>query len=221
MKKTFWYLSLLLLPIVGLTACSDDDDEENLYATWDALNTAWFYAVADSARTAIAAARAQYGDDWEAHCEWRMYKSLRKSADYRGPVTDSVCIHFRHFGEGTTSPRYTDSVRVSFRGYIKPTHTLTKDGRDSLAMTVFTQTYYGTYDPEKAAPQLMAVSSTIAGFSTALQYMHVGDDAWVYMPQQLAYGTTANGSIPPYSSLVFRIHLVGIYPPGEVVPPWK
>lgn len=221
MRKSFWLLWLLLPLTVQLASCNDDDDVDIVYTSWQLQNAQWFLTVADSARTAIAAARAQWGDDWEQHCDWRMYKSLQKSEMLRGAVTDSICIHFLQRGEGTVSPRYTDSVRVNFRGFLMPTHTTTADGRDSLVLTTFTQTYYGTFNPATAAPQLMVVSSTVAGFSTALQYMHVGDNAWVYIPQQLGYKDAVNGAIPAYSTLAFHMNLVGIYPPGEAVPGWK
>lgn len=220
MRKNFWLLLLALPLAFQLAACSDDDEADELAASWEVRNTQWFLTIADSARTAIAEARAQWGDDWEAHCDWRMYKSLLKSQQQYGSLMDSVCIHFLQRGEGTVSPRSTDSVRVNFRGFLMPTY-LTVNGKDSLAFTTFTQTYYGKFNPATASPQLMVVSATVAGFSTALQYMHVGDNAWVYIPQQLGYGTTANGAIPAGSTLAFHLNLVGIYPPGQVVPPWN
>lgn len=210
-----------MLPLAWLCgSCNDDDDSGNSAASWELQNAQWFLGAVDSARTAIASARAQWGDDWEAHCDWRMYKSLLKSDLQHGTVFDSICIHFLQRGEGTESPRFTDSVRVSFRGFLMPVHQVI-NGKDSLVSTTFTQTYYGEFDPATAAPQLMAVSSTVAGFSTALQYMHVGDNCWVYMPQQLAYGSSANGTIPAYSSLMFHLNLAGIYPPGSSIPDWK
>lgn len=210
-----------MLPLAWLCgSCSDDDDSGNSQASWELQNAQWFLGAVDSARTAIASARAQWGDAWEAHCDWRIYKSLLKSDLQHGMAFDSICIHFLQRGEGTVSPRFTDSVRVNFRGFLMPVRKIV-NGKDSLVSTTFTQTYYGQFNPATAAPQLMVVSATVAGFSTALQYMHAGDNCWVYMPQQLAYGTSANGTIPAYSSLMFHLNLVDIYPPGNPVPDWK
>ena len=52
-----------------------------------------------------------------------------------------------------------------------------------------------------------AVSNVVDGFATALMHMHPGDHWMVYIPYQLGYGTTGNGSIPAYSMLRFEIAL--------------
>ena len=54
------------------------------------------------------------------------------------------------------------------------------------------------------------MKSFTEGFGTALQYMVPGDDWMVYIPSELAYGSTASSAIPAYSTLLFRIHMVGI-----------
>ena len=68
-----------------LTSCEETTEQWNPYENWQVRNIAWFASVADSARTAISQAKAQYGDEWEKHCEWRMYKTLQRSASTRGP----------------------------------------------------------------------------------------------------------------------------------------
>jgi len=50
----------------------------------------------------------------------------------------------------------------------------------------------------------------IDGFSTALQHMDVGDKWEVWIPWQLGYGSSASGTIPAYTTLVFEIELVSI-----------
>ena len=50
----------------------------------------------------------------------------------------------------------------------------------------------------------------------------VKDDDWmVYIPCDLAYGAESSSSIPAYSTLLFRIHLMGVYESGSGVPEWK
>ena len=83
---------LVCLVSLFFVSCSEKNSEWNPYHDWESRNSMWFQEVADSARTAIAVAKAQYGDDWEAHCQWRMFKSLQRSADIQGPLTDSIDV---------------------------------------------------------------------------------------------------------------------------------
>lgn len=48
------------------------------------------------------------------------------------------------------------------------------------------------------------------GFSEAITNMKVGSIWEVYIPQELAYGSTDNDNIPPFSTLIFRIELIKI-----------
>lgn len=210
----------LLIAIAAMVACSEHDDTWNPYYNWQARNAAWFQLVADSARTAIQEAKAKYGDEWQENCSWRMYKSLLKS-DKQGPLTDSICVKIVQRGDGDFSPAYTDSVRLNFRGWTMQTEYTTDAGTLEPSMAIFTQTYYGPFNPATAAPQTMSVAGTVEGFSTALQYMVTGDDWYVYMPHNLAYGEKANADIPAYSTLLFRINMVGAYESGSGMPGWK
>lgn len=210
----------ILFAIVAIVGCSEQDDIWNPYYNWQARNTLWFQQVADSARTAIQLAKVQYGDEWQDHCDWRMYKSLLED-DNQGPLTDSICVKIVKRGDGDFSPAYTDSVRLNFRGWTMQTEYTTDDGSLEPSMAIFTQTYYGPFNPETASPQVMSVGGTVEGFSTALQYMVEGDDWYVYMPENLAYGSQVNADIPAYSTLLFRINMVGAYESGSGIPNWK
>lgn len=218
-----WALCMAALVGVAcfLTSCEETTDEWNPYYNWQARNNQWFATVADSARTAISQAKAQYGADWEQHCQWRMYKTLERSTDTQGPLADSICCRIVNRGDGLVSPAFTDSVRLSFRGWIMPTEYLKEDGTLESRMAVFTQTYYGEYNPLTASPQVGAVKSFTEGFGTALQYMVKGDDWMVYIPNELAYRGEASSAIPAYSTLLFRIHMMGVYESGTGVPEWK
>lgn len=225
MKNKIWHRLMLLvfLPCLmagAMTSCSENEDTWDPYYNWEARNTEWFALVADTARTAIAQAKAKYGDQWESHCDWRMYKSLMHSADKVGPLTDSICVRIVKSGEGTVSPAFTDSIRLNFRGWTMKTEYMNDEGELDAYQAVFSQTYYGTYNALTSAPQVMAVSGTIEGFGTALQYMVAGDDWLVYIPQQLAYGENDSDAIPAYSTLLFRLNLVGVYESGSGIPDW-
>ncbi len=226
MRKAFFWLLLAGIVSMVTWACSESEDEYDPYYDWQERNAEWFRQITDSARTAIAEAKALYGDDWEAHCDWRRYKSLLKAQDHdSGKATDSICVHILTRGTGTISPSWTDTVRVNFRAWLMPTTYQVYNSQnvlvDSVMQEVFTQTYYGTYDEQTAAPQLISMGSTIEGFSTALQYMVEGDDWNVYIPQELAYGSSSSSAVPAYSTLLFRLCLVAVYPTNSGVPSWK
>ena len=226
MKRLLFGVSSLLLLFV--VACSDEEEAYDPYTNWKARNTAWFASVADSARTAIAEAKAQYGDSWEQHCDWRMYKRLDQAQDYStGRVDDSVCVKIAapNTEPGNYSPKWNDSIRISFRGWMMPTvYQLYNDENvlvDSLRQFVFTETYSGPFNLETAVPVLNAVSPFVVGFYTPLQYMVEGDDWLVYVPARLAYGENKRDMIPAHSTLVWRIHMTAVYPCNSGVPDWK
>ena len=216
---SYFYFSFFILSFfMFLSSCSSDTEEYDPYHDWQSRNALWYEQIADSARTAIAQARREYGSSWEEHCDWRMYKSLQQSQTTSfGNTADSICVHILKRGTGDLCPTYSDSVRISFRGWLMPT--LNEHG--VMEELTFTQTYYGEYSPATAAPQLASVADFKDGYSTALQYMVVGDDWMVYIPQQLFYGSLKQDAIPAYSTVRFRIQLIAVYPSGTTVPEWK
>ncbi len=211
-----------LLVACGFVACDELDNTWDPYYNWQERNAQWYEQVADTARKAIAEAKAKYGDAWEGHCEWRMYKTLQKAQDVNThKLTDSICVKVIDPGYGTLLASYNDSVRLSFRGWLMETKYDNGEGVLFDDRYVFTQTYYGDFNLETASPSLSTVSGMIEGFQTALQYMLEGADWYVYIPQELAYGSKTESEIPAYSTLLFRIHIHAIYPAGSGVPTWK
>lgn len=53
-------------------------------------------------------------------------------------------------------------------------------------------------------------NQNITGFWNCVTNMHVGDSVTCIMPYMSAYGSTGNGTIKPYSTLVYHIKLVSI-----------
>lgn len=211
-----------LVGLASLTSCSEESSEWDPYYSWETRNAMWFDQVADSARAAISAAKTQYGEDWEEHCQWRMFKSLQRSADAMGFTTDSIVCKIVKKGEGTQQIKFTDYVHLHYRGWLMSTEYITEDNiTKETKMVVFSQTYYGTFNPATAIPLAMSVSGGIEGFQTALQYMVEGDDWYVYIPQQMAYGSEPSDVIPAYSTLLFRINVVGVYENKNDIPDWK
>lgn len=213
MKKVL----LLIVPLVLLASCKDSEAESNVRQNWPERNVQWFAEIYDAARAEIETAKAQYGSDWEKHCDWRVYKTLLKSQDVQGPPTDYVVCKINEKGDGDWSPAYTDSVRLYYRGWIMDdNYPASKDN-----MTVFSQTYYGDFNPATAAPVAMAASALVEGFTTAIQYMVEGDDWSVYIPSELAYGAKASDAIPAYSTLLFRIRVERVHKSGTGMPGWR
>ena len=213
MKKVL----LLIVPLLLLASCKDSEAESNVRQNWPERNVQWFAEVYDAARAEIETAKARYGSDWEKHCNWRVYKTLLKSQDVQGPPTDYVVCKINEKGDGDWSPAYTDSVRLYYRGWIMDdNYPASKDN-----MTVFSQTYYGDFNPATAAPVAMAASALVEGFTTAIQYMVEGDDWSVYIPSELAYGAKASDAIPAYSTLLFRIRVERVHKSGTGMPGWR
>ena len=228
--KPFFIFHFSFFILLFVAACSDEETPYDPYYDWQTRNAQWFRDISNEANAAIAEAKTEYGDAWEEHCQWRKFKTLYQPQNYNtGNATDSICV--RIAGPNTSekalklSPKWNDSIRVNYRGWLMPTiykiENTNNVSVDSLMQEVFDQSYYGDFDAATAAPSLSATSTFIEGFNTALQYMVEGDDWYVYIPQELAYGSNTSGKIPAYSTLLFRIHLAAVYPCNSGVPTWK
>ncbi|MBO4841568.1 MAG: FKBP-type peptidyl-prolyl cis-trans isomerase [Bacteroidaceae bacterium] len=222
----FKLAALVLLASLCFVSCSEKSNEWDPYYSWESRNALWFAEVADSARTAIAEAKAQYGNEWEEHCQWRMFRSLQLSSDVQGVLTDSIICKIVPSEpgtvKGTKNPNYTDYVQLHYRAWLMPSEYISEDNvTKEEKMAIFSQSYYGDFNPTTAVPVTMSVEGLIEGFQTALQYMVEGDKWYVYIPQQLAYGTEASSAVPAYSTLLYLIDLVGIYETEDDVPDWK
>ena len=88
-------------------------------------------------------------------------------------------------------PAATDRVKVHYHGTLI-------DG------TVFDSSV------ERGEPTSFGLNQVIAGWTEGLQLMPVGSKFRFYIPQELGYGSRNAGSIPPYSTLIFEVELLGI-----------
>lgn len=201
---------VLMAGLFALTACSEDDGEESEYSDWQARNTAFFAAKYQQAQAAIAA-----GDtSWKVMHNWSYNDSVRTEPE------SYVVAKVLEQGSGTVSPLYTDSVYVSYRGYLIHSNTVTS-ADDAELGTVFDQSFSGDYNALTALPVMFQPATLVDGFTTALLQMHTGDRWKIYIPYQLGYGTTEQSSIPAYSTLVFDVAVVGIYHPDDDIPPYR
>lgn len=88
-------------------------------------------------------------------------------------------------------PQATDRVKVHYHGTLI-------DG------TVFDSSV------ERGEPATFGLNQVIKGWTEGLQLMPVGSKYRFYIPQELGYGARATGQIPPYSTLIFEVELLGI-----------
>lgn len=200
LQKILW-LAALLLPLGAATACSESDDEEAAeeYANWQARNDAFFVTLEDSLSRDAAV--------------WKKIKSYTKDEQTESTNTDYIYAKVIETGSGDTSPLYSDSARVAYRGRLIPSATYSQG-------YVFDQTFVGDYNIKTTAVLDRVVSDYVDGFTTALQHMHRGDWWRVYIPYTLGYGSYASGSVPAYSVLVFDLILIDFTSGGESLGPW-
>ena len=88
-------------------------------------------------------------------------------------------------------PAATDRVKVHYHGTLI-------DG------TVFDSSV------DRGEPIVFGLNQVIKGWTEGVQLMPVGSKFRFYIPQELGYGAQAAGSIPPYSTLIFEVELLGI-----------
>ena len=95
-------------------------------------------------------------------------------------------------GTGTVSPKATDTVKVHYHGTL-------------LNGTVFDSSV------QRGVPISFPLNGVIAGWTEGLQLMKVGDKFKFEIPPNLAYGEASpSPDIPPNSTLVFEVELLGI-----------
>lgn len=117
---------------------------------------------------------------------------LAENALKDGVITTESGLQYEvlKMGKGK-KPSETDRVKVHYHGTLI-------DG------TVFDSSV------ERGEPIVFGLNQVIKGWTEGVQLMPVGSKFRFYIPQELGYGSRAAGSIPPYSTLIFEVELLGI-----------
>jgi len=109
-----------------------------------------------------------------------------------GITTTATGLQYEVLKMGTgTKPTPNNTVRVHYHGTL-------------INGTVFDSSV------DRDQPAEFSVLQVISGWIEGLQLMPVGSKFKLYIPQNLAYGATGQGNIPPYSALIFEVELLDI-----------
>lgn len=218
MKKRILPLCLLFGLLFGLAACEEETGEIDEYAGWREKNEAAFADTLARVRTIVAEAQATYGDQWEEHCRWRLFRTYTLPEGAAAESTDTICVEIVEKGEGSGPPLYTDSVRVNYQLRELPTASY-PEGRvqDHSGYSERTEEIFSA---ELGIPATLRVSNTVDGFTTALMHMHIGDRWRIYVPWQLGYGASTVQQLHGYSMLRFDVQLKAYYRAGVTPPAW-
>ena len=119
-------------------------------------------------------------------------KFLADNALKEGVTTTESGLQYEvlKMGKGK-KPAATDRVKVHYHGTLI-------DG------TVFDSSV------DRGEPIVFGLNQVIKGWTEGVQLMPVGSKFRFYILQELGYGAQNAGSIPPYSTLIFEVELLGI-----------
>ena len=119
---------------------------------------------------------------------------LEKNAKAPGVVSLPSGLQYKIVTSGPKtgpSPKLGDIIKVHYEGKL-------------LDGTVFDSSF------ARGKAAIMPADGLIQGWLDVLPMMKVGDEWVLYIPSDLAYGSRDMGEIPPDSTLVFRLQLVGM-----------
>lgn len=146
-----------------------------------------FDAMSAGAYIQEALAHIKYGDTKTQGEQFLAENALKDGVQ----VTESgLQYEVLKMGKGK-KPSATDRVKVHYHGTLI-------DG------TVFDSSV------ERGEPIVFGLNQVIKGWTEGVQLMPVGSKFRFYIPQELGYGGQSAGSIPPYSTLIFEVELLGI-----------
>ena len=119
---------------------------------------------------------------------------LAKNAMQPGVMTTASGLQYKIVREGPANgyhPKGGDDVKVNYEGTL-------------LDGTVFDSSY------TSGQPAVFRLNTLISAWIEGIGLMKPGDEFMLYAPAKLAYGDDSPGKIPPGSTLVFKIELLGV-----------
>lgn len=111
-----------------------------------------------------------------------------------GITTTASGLQYEVITQGAgTKPGATDQVTVNYKGTL-------------LDGTEFDSSY------KRGEPATFGLNQVISGWTEGLQLMQEGSKYRFFVPYTLAYGgrATPDGSIPPFSTLIFEVELIKV-----------
>ena len=101
MKRILFLLTGLIL----LVACQENvEPKDPEFDNWKARNEAAFKTQLNVARQNIATAKAQYGNAWEANCDYRLMRKFSLTGESQVKYRDTLCVQILERGTGSGSP---------------------------------------------------------------------------------------------------------------------
>lgn len=88
-------------------------------------------------------------------------------------------------------PTVSDTVKINYEGKL-------------INGTVFDSSY------ARNEPAEFPLGRLVPAWQEVIPLLHVGDEVTLYTPPSQGYGERDMGKIPPNSTLIFRIHLLGV-----------
>jgi FKBP-type peptidyl-prolyl cis-trans isomerase FklB len=126
----------------------------------------------------------------EAEVAGKQY--LEQNKTKQGVITTASGLQYMVINQGTgNKPSLSDKVKVHYHGTLI-------DGK------VFDSSV------DRGEPIAFPLNGVIQGWQEGVQLMQVGAKYRFFIPHELAYGSRPAGQIPPYSTLIFDVELLGI-----------
>ena len=125
------------------------------------------------------------------YIDWKVKNELwlEKNKTQPGVVTTASGLQYRIIDEGWSYNR-------------KP------NAKSSFVAVKFTGQLINDSTFDSSAGSYLYLPETLAGWQEGLPKIHDGGSIELYVPSNLGYGTDGSGTIPPHSTLRFKIDLI-------------
>lgn len=181
--KKYLYLFMMMCLTVILPSCGDDDDDE-IDEAWKQQNEQAFTNKAfDSNFTRITT------------------------------LSNTGILYYRQIKPGNGKRVYYNSrVDVYYEGsLIDGTVFDKKDSTEHVPLNIAMSSEVANYNSTTGVGYASS-SNFIRGWVEILQFMTEGEEGEVWIPQEMGYGSgwDKNKTIPPYSTLIFKLNVAKV-----------